>query len=100
MVFKKRFIYFAGLSFAVALSLLMLSLHIGPTTFESVYAQALKDPNLSLNPVYSGFSSPTGIAFLNDSGNNALVIEKKGAVKLISNGVVKPDPIMTFNVDL
>ena len=99
MVFKKIFIYFAGLSFAVALSLLMLSLHNGPATFESAHAQAIKDQELSLNPVYSGFSSPTGIAFLNDSGNHALVIEKKGSVKLISNGVVSPDSIMTFNVD-
>ena len=98
-MFKKRFIYFTCLSFAVTFSLLLLSLHVGPTTFESVYAQVIKDPNLSLKTVYSGFSSPTGIAFLNDSGNNALVIEKKGNVKLISNGVVKPDPIMTFNVD-
>jgi hypothetical protein len=48
-------------------------------------AQTLKDPNLVLQPTHSGFTSPTGMAFLDDSGNNIIVIEKKGNVKLISD---------------
>ena len=81
------------------LSLLTLSQQFDLSVFELGHAQSIRDPALSLNPAFSGFSSPTGIAFLNDSGNNTLVIEKKGNVRLISDGVVQETPILTFNVD-
>lgn len=52
-------------------------------------AQTLNDPNLNLQTAYSGFTSPTGMAFLDDSGKNIIVIEKKGNVKLVSDGVLQ-----------
>jgi glucose/arabinose dehydrogenase len=67
--------------------------------FETVNAQALNDPNLQLESVFSGFVSPVGMAFLDDTGENILVIEKKGTVKLISNGVLQDTPIKQFDVD-
>jgi aldose sugar dehydrogenase len=70
------------------------SLDIGLTS-----AQTLKDPNLSLQPIYSGFTSPTGMAFLDDSGKNIIVIEKKGNVKLISDGILQDAPLKQFEVN-
>ena len=70
------------------------SLDIGLTS-----AQTLKDPNLSLQPIYSGFTSPTGMAFLDDSGKNIIVIEKKGNVKLISDGILQDTPLKQFDVN-
>ncbi|HYO05593.1 MAG TPA: PQQ-dependent sugar dehydrogenase, partial [Phototrophicaceae bacterium] len=80
-------------------SLLALSQQFDLSVFELGYAQNIRDPALSLNSAFSGFSSPTGIAFLNDIGNNTLVIEKKGNVRLVSDGLVQESPIHTFNVD-
>lgn len=34
------------------------------------------------------FMSTTGMAFLDDSGNNIIVIEKEDGVKLISEGIL------------
>jgi glucose/arabinose dehydrogenase len=96
---EKKLIYIAGLFGVGVFSLLMLSQHIHLSIIELGYAQSVRDPALSLSPAFSGFSSPTGIAFLNDTENNILVIEKKGNVRLISSGVVKEAPIFTFNVD-
>ena len=67
--------------------------------FETVYAQSLNDPDLQLESVYSGFVSPVGMAFLDDTGENILVIEKKGAVKLVTNGILQDTPVNQFNVD-
>ena len=67
--------------------------------FETVYAQSLNDPNLQIESVYSGFVSPVGMAFLDDTGENILVIEKKGAVKLVTNGILQDTPVNQFNVD-
>ncbi|TVP39398.1 PQQ-dependent sugar dehydrogenase [Candidatus Nitrosocosmicus arcticus] len=62
-------------------------------------AQTINDPNLSLQQVYNGFTSPTGMAFLDDSGNNSIVIEKKGNVRLISDGVLQETPLKQFEVN-
>lgn len=62
-------------------------------------AQTINDPNLSLQQVYNGFTSPTGMAFLDDSGNNSIVIEKKGNVRLILDGVLQETPLKQFDVN-
>ncbi len=77
----------------------MVSLHTDSTISALVHAQVLKDSTISLNSVYSGFSFPTGVAFLNDSSNSIHVIEKNGNVKLISDDVVQESPILKLNVD-
>jgi glucose/arabinose dehydrogenase len=49
--------------------------------------------------MYSNFSSPTGIAFIDDNPGNFLVIEKNGDVRWVSNGTVRPSPILTLNAE-
>ncbi|MBA3976726.1 MAG: PQQ-dependent sugar dehydrogenase [Nitrosopumilus sp.] len=98
-MFGKKSLYFACLFGVGILSPLTLSQQFDLSIFEAGYAQSVRDPNISLNPAFSAFSSPTGIAFLDDTANKILVIEKKGNVKLISDGVVQESPIFNFNVD-
>ncbi len=99
MAFKRRSLWCTGLlTMWTCLMILLItqskSLDIGLTS-----AQTLKDPNLSLQPIYSGFTSPTGMAFLDDSGKNIIVIEKKGNVKLISDGILQDTPLKQFEVN-
>jgi glucose/arabinose dehydrogenase len=98
-MFRKNILYLFVLFGVVIFSVSMLSHLTDSSLFKFVFAQSIKDSDLALSPAFSGFSSPTGIAFLDDSANNVLVIEKKGNVKLISNGVVQESPIFKFNVD-
>ncbi len=99
MAFKLRSLWCTGiLTVWTCLMILLItqskSLDIGFTS-----AQTLKDPNLSLQPIYSGFTSPTGMAFLDESGKNIIVIEKKGNVKLISDGILQDAPLKQFEVN-
>ncbi len=99
MVFKFRSLcYTSLLTVWTCLLILMISqsksFDIGLTS-----AQMLNDPNLSLQPAYNGFASPTGMAFLDDSGKNIIVIEKKGNVKLISDGILRDAPLKQFEVN-
>ncbi len=99
MAFKLRSLWCTGLLTVWTCLMILLitqskSLDIGLTS-----AQTLKDPNLSLQPIYSGFTSPTGMAFLDDSGKNIIVIEKKGNVKLISDGILQDAPLKQFEVN-
>ena len=65
----------------------------------------LKSPynkSLRVEVVAEGLSSPTSIAFLggNNKNNNILILEKaRGTVRLVSNGSLKEEPILTVNVD-
>jgi glucose/arabinose dehydrogenase len=49
-----------------------------------------KDPNLKVETVVTGLSSPTSMAFIDN--NNILVLEKGGQVRLVSNGVLQSKP--------
>lgn len=57
-----------------------------------------RDPNLKVESIVSGLSSPTSMAFLN--GNNILVLEKDGNVRLVSNGQLQQQPILHVLVDI
>ena len=57
-----------------------------------------RDPNLKVESIASGLSSPTSMAFLN--GNNILVLEKDGNVRLVSNGQLQQQPILHVPVDI
>jgi aldose sugar dehydrogenase len=65
----------------------------------------LKSPynkSLRVEVVAEGLSSPTSMAFLggNNKNNNILILEKaRGTVRLVSNGSLKEEPILTVNVD-
>lgn len=58
----------------------------------------IKDPNLKVDLVATGLSSPTSMAFVDQK--NILVLEKNsGEVKLVSDGNLKEIPILHLDVD-
>jgi len=60
-------------------------------------APTLKDSNLQIKTVATGFSQPTSMAFIGP--NDILVLEKNtGLVKWVKNGVVLPGSILDVNV--
>jgi glucose/arabinose dehydrogenase len=62
------------------------------------YAQpSLKDPNLKLEAFVSGIASPTSMLFVDE--NNILVLEKDGNVRLVSNGMLQSQPLVSLSVD-
>ncbi len=99
MAFKLRSIWCTGLLTVWTCLMILLITQSKSLDIELTSAQTLKDPNLSLQPIYSGFTSPTGMAFLDDSGKNIIVIEKKGNVKLISDGILQDAPLKQFEVN-
>ena len=99
MAFKLRSLCFAGLLTVWTCLLILLITQSKSLDIVLTSAQTLKDPNLSLQPIYNDFTSPTGMAFLDDSGKNIIVIEKKGNVKLISGGILQDTPLKQFDVN-
>ena len=99
MAFKLRSLCFTGLLTVWTCLLILLITQSKSLDIVLTSAQTLKDPNLSLQPIYNDFTSPTGMAFLDDSGKNIIVIEKKGNVKLISGGILQDTPLKQFDVN-
>ena len=99
MAFKLRSLCFTGLLTVWTCLLILLITQSKSLDIVLTSAQILKDPNLSLQPIYNDFTSPTGMAFLDDSGKNIIVIEKKGNVKLISGGILQDTPLKQFDVN-
>jgi aldose sugar dehydrogenase len=65
---------------------------------QTAYAQPYtSDTTLNVEPAVEGLSLPTSMAFLD--GNNILVLEKEGNVRLISNGVLQEEPLLRVPVD-
>ena len=63
-----------------------------------LYAQpALKDSNLQIESIVSGLASPTSMLFLDET--NILVLEKDGNVRLVSNGMLQGQPLVSLSVD-
>src|SRR5919202_3347430 len=68
---------------------------------------AFKDPNLRAHLVVQGLSYPTSIAFINNNNNNnnnkdkdILVLQKNnGEVRLVSNGILKDQPVLKVDID-
>jgi aldose sugar dehydrogenase len=56
-----------------------------------------KDPNLKVEDMINGLSSPTSMAFIDN--NNILVLEKGGQVRLVSNGILQVKPVLQVSVD-
>ncbi|MFL6364871.1 MAG: PQQ-dependent sugar dehydrogenase [Nitrososphaeraceae archaeon] len=56
-----------------------------------------QDPNLKVDTLVNGLSSPTSMAFIDN--NNILVLEKGGQVRLVSNGVLQDKPVLQVSVD-
>jgi aldose sugar dehydrogenase len=58
------------------------------------------DPNLKAELVVEGLSYPTSMAFINNNSKDILVLEKNsGEVRLVSNGLLKEQPVLKVNVD-
>ncbi|HEX5673062.1 MAG TPA: PQQ-dependent sugar dehydrogenase, partial [Nitrososphaeraceae archaeon] len=63
------------------------------------YAQpTLKDPNLQVESFVTGLAAPTSMLFLDE--NNIMVLEKGGNVRLVSNGVLQGQPLVSLAVDV
>jgi len=70
-------------------------IHSGNTLYAQV--PKVKDPNLSINTVYSGLNFPSGMAFLGK--DDMLVLEKNtGMVKRIVNGSILDKPLLDVAV--
>ncbi len=58
----------------------------------------LKEKNsLKVQNFVEGLSFPTSMAFVD--GDNLLVLEKAGQVRLVSNGIIQKQPVLTLPVD-
>jgi aldose sugar dehydrogenase len=92
--FKKRTIVIVVLaSLAVIIPIMYLIHNSSPAIAAPLIT---KDPNLKVETVVTGLSSPTSMAFIDN--NNILVLEKGGQVRLISNGVLQGKPVLQVSV--
>ncbi len=81
----------------LAFSLIIISLVIIVQN-NLLYAQpSLRDPNLKVESFVNGISLPTSMLFLDQ--NNILVLEKDGNVRLVSNGMLQAQPLVSLTVD-
>jgi glucose/arabinose dehydrogenase len=55
----------------------------------------INDPVLRIEPTVQGLSFPTSMLFLD--AEHILVLEKEGKVRLVSNGVLQPEPVLSLN---
>ena len=80
-----------------AISLLIFTIAIMLQNNLSYAQPSLKDPNLKVEAFVSGIASPTSMLFVDE--NNILVLEKDGNVRLVSNGMLQPQPLVSLSVD-
>jgi glucose/arabinose dehydrogenase len=89
---------FSLLLASVAISLATNVLSVYTLGIHTAFAQAaINDPNLRAELISSGMSFPTSMAFLDN--NNILVLEKEGAVRLITNGAMQDSPVLQVTTD-
>ena len=70
----------------------IIALVLFPLSLNSAFAQGqLNNPSLTIQSVVDGLVSPTSLAFLDN--NTILFLEKEGNVRLVSNGVLQPEPV-------
>jgi aldose sugar dehydrogenase len=64
---------------------------------QTIYAQpSVSDTGLNIEAAIDGLSSPTSMVFLD---NNILVLEKEGSVRLVSDGVLREEPVLQVSVN-
>lgn len=91
---KNLTLKFFVLNFSV-LSLLFLFITISSSG--NVNAQSVDDPNLVIEPFAEGLVNATSMAFLDP--DNILILEREGAVRLVSNGQLQPEPVLEVPVN-
>ena len=65
---------------------------------QTIYAQpSVSDSGLNIEAAIDGLSSPTSMVFLDN--NNILVLEKEGSVRLVSDGVLREEPVLQVPVN-
>jgi glucose/arabinose dehydrogenase len=80
----------------------MLILLVNTLTFfspfiQTIYAQpSVSDTGLNIEAAIDGLSSPTSMVFLD---NYILVLEKEGSVRLVSDGVLREEPVLQVPVN-
>lgn len=79
-----------SISFILLLAFAITSLGTG-------YAQKLDDPNIKIESFAEGLANATSMAFLDP--HQILVLEQQGAVRLVSNGQLQPQPILELPVN-
>jgi aldose sugar dehydrogenase len=101
------------IALAVLILFLLSDYNIGSRYFfaHDVYATNIKarasstgptfnDPNLRAELVVQGLSYPTSMAFINNNNKDILVLQKNnGEVRLVSNGVLKDQPVLKVDID-
>src|SRR5919201_2018982 len=92
---KRTIVIIVIASLAIIIPILYLIIH-NPSTAQAA-PFITKDPNLRVETVVTGLSSPTSMAFIDN--NNILVLEKGGQVRLVSNGVLQDKPVLQVSVD-
>jgi glucose/arabinose dehydrogenase len=92
---KRTIVIIVIASLAIIIPILYLIIH-NPSTAQAA-PFITKDPNLRVETVVTGLSSPTSMAFIDNS--NILVLEKGGQVRLVSNGVLQDKPVLQVSVD-
>ena len=92
--FKKRTIVIV---FVASLAVIIPIIYLIHNSSTAIAAPLItKDPNLKVETVVTGLSSPTSMAFIDN--NNILVLEKGGQVRLVSNGVLQGKPVLQVSV--
>jgi glucose/arabinose dehydrogenase len=60
---------------------------------------AIRDPNLTVEEFVAGFYHPTAMAFVDNSVEDIIVIEKdNGTVRRVIGGIVQPEPLLDVAV--
>jgi glucose/arabinose dehydrogenase len=99
LLFNKRLLIvgFSSIALGIGIAIYFLDPQKQPLQQEQI--PTLKDPNSNLNLklITTGLSSPTSMSFIDN--NNLLVLEKSGHVRLISNGILQKQPILTVSVN-
>jgi aldose sugar dehydrogenase len=90
-----RYVFFTmNVTYIVLVSLsLILILAYSNNAFAD---PTLKDPTLKVEKYVSGLTFPTSMVFLDNS--KLLVLEKGGNVRLVSDGTLEAQPILSLNV--
>jgi glucose/arabinose dehydrogenase len=84
-----------AVSLTIIIPAIIYLIHNSPTALAG--PSITKDPNLKVETLINGFSSPTSMAFIDN--NNILVLEKGGQVRLVTNGVLQDKPVLQVSVN-
>ncbi|MDQ3835330.1 MAG: PQQ-dependent sugar dehydrogenase [Thermoproteota archaeon] len=72
---------------------------VSPLTPADQAPPAVSDPNLRVDTIATGLKRPVAMAFLGNSSDDILVVEKdNGTVRRIIEGVVQPEPLVDVAV--